>query len=79
MADVLVAACPGGKPTAGLVSGAVLDKLDSQDFFINIARGFVVDEQALVDRLVRENLAGAGLDVFADEPNIPEQLLNSTM
>lgn len=77
--DVFVAACPGGKPTAGLVSGAVLDKLGSQDIFINIERGFVIDEQALVDRLVRGNLADAGLDVFADEPNIPEQLLNSTM
>jgi hydroxypyruvate reductase len=74
-ADVLVAACPGGKSTQGLVSGTVLDKLGPQGFFINIARGSVVDEQALVDRLVTGALAGAGLDVFADEPNIPEKLL----
>ncbi len=74
-ADVLIAACPGGKSTQGLISGAVLDKLGPQGILIKIARGSVVDEQALVDRLVTGALAGAGLDVFADEPNVPEQLL----
>jgi hydroxypyruvate reductase len=74
-ADVLVAACPGGKATRGLISGAVLDKLGPQGFLINIARGSVVDEEVLVDRLVTGAIAGAGLDVFANEPNIPEKML----
>jgi len=73
-ADVLIAACPGGKSTQGLVSAAVLDKLGPDGFFINIARGSVVDQQALVKCLLTGEIAGAGLDVFDDEPNIPEQL-----
>ena len=75
-ADVLIAACPGGRSTQGLISASVLDKLGPRGFFINIARGSVVDEQALVERLLTGAIAGAGLDVFADEPNIPEQLLS---
>ena len=71
--DVLVAACPGGAATRGLISRAVLEAL-GPGIFVNIARGSVVDEAALVDLLVTQRLGGAALDVFADEPRVPEAL-----
>jgi lactate dehydrogenase-like 2-hydroxyacid dehydrogenase len=55
----------------------VLEALGSQGFLINVARGSVVDEAALVDLITSGGLAGAGLDVFADEPNVPNELLDS--
>ncbi len=73
--DFLVAACPGGAATRGIISRAVIDALGPKGIFINIARGSVVDEPALVDALVSGRLGGAGLDVFADEPRVPEPLL----
>jgi lactate dehydrogenase-like 2-hydroxyacid dehydrogenase len=73
--DVLVAACPGGAATRGLISRAVLEALGPRGFFVNIARGSVVDESALVELLQAGRLAGAGLDVFVDEPNVPAPLL----
>jgi hydroxypyruvate reductase len=72
--DILVAACPGGDATRGIIGAAVIDALGPQGIFVNIARGSVVDEAALVDALVHGRLAGAGLDVFADEPRVPEAL-----
>ena len=72
--DVLVAACPGGAATRGVVSRSVLQALGPKGIFINIARGSVVDEDALVDLLVTKQLGGAGLDVFVDEPNVPPAL-----
>ena len=74
-ADVLVAACPGGEATRGLISRQVLEALGPRGFFVNIARGSVVDERALVELLASGGLAGAGLDVFVDEPNVPPELL----
>ena len=71
--DVLVAACPGGAATRGLISRAVLEAL-GPGVFVNIARGSVVDETALVDLLVTQRLGGAALDVFADEPRVPDAL-----
>lgn len=71
--DVLVAACPGGAATRGLISRAVLGAL-GPGVFVNIARGSVVDEAALVDLLATRRLGGAALDVFADEPRVPEAL-----
>jgi lactate dehydrogenase-like 2-hydroxyacid dehydrogenase len=71
--DVLVAACPGGAATRGLISRAVLEAL-GPGVFVNIARGSVVDEAALVDLLAARRLGGAALDVFADEPRVPEAL-----
>jgi len=74
--DVLVVAAAGGDGTRKLVDAEVLDALGAQGYLINIARGTVVDQDALVAALVEGRLAGAGLDVFADEPNVPEQLFS---
>ena len=73
--DYLMVACKGGPDTHHLVSAAVIDALGPNGTLINVARGSVVDEAALVAALVDGRLAGAGLDVFADEPNVPEALL----
>jgi lactate dehydrogenase-like 2-hydroxyacid dehydrogenase len=72
--DVLVVATPGGNGTEKLVSRAVLEALGPKGYLINIARGSVVDEQALVQLLVDGQLAGAGLDVLAHEPDVPPEL-----
>ncbi len=72
--DVLIVACPGGAATHGLISRAVLEALGPESVLINIARGSVVDETALVELLTTGRLGGAGLDVFVDEPNVPEAL-----
>jgi lactate dehydrogenase-like 2-hydroxyacid dehydrogenase len=73
--DFLVVACPGGAATRHLVDAGVLAALGSKGTLINIARGSIVDEPALVDALQRGVIRGAGLDVFADEPNVPAALL----
>jgi lactate dehydrogenase-like 2-hydroxyacid dehydrogenase len=70
--DFLVAACPGGEATRGLVSRAVIEALGPQGVFVNISRGSVADEPALIGALADGRLGGAGLDVFATEPRIPE-------
>jgi lactate dehydrogenase-like 2-hydroxyacid dehydrogenase len=75
--DVLVVAAAGGAGTQRLVDANVIAALGADGFLVNIARGSVVDEVALVAALEAGRLAGAGLDVFADEPNVPEAL--STM
>ncbi len=72
--DVLVIATSSGKDAPPLVGRDVLDALGPEGYLINIARGSVVDEDALVDLLSRGELAGAGLDVFANEPAVPQQL-----
>lgn len=75
-ADFLVIATAGGPETRHLVNAAVLDALGPKGYLINIARGTVIDEAALVDALVSGRIAGAGLDVFENEPQVPERLLN---
>lgn len=74
--DVLVVATSGGPATAGLVSAEVLAALGPDGYLVNIARGSVVDEPALVKALTSGAIAGAALDVFADEPTVPAELLD---
>lgn len=73
--DALVVAAAGGSATRALVDTAVLDALGPDGYLINIARGSVIDEPALVAALRDGRVAGAGLDVFLDEPNVPIELL----
>lgn len=73
--DVLVAILPGGSATAGIVSREVLEALGPDGVFVNVARGSVVDQDALVELLLDGRLGGAGLDVYAREPEVPEALM----
>lgn len=73
--DFLMVATSGGAESRGLVSAAVIEALGPKGFLVNIARGSVVDEPALVAALAERRIAGAALDVFADEPRVPEALL----
>lgn len=72
--DFLIAICPGGEATRGIVNKGVLEALGPDGTFINVARGSVHDEDALVEALASGKLGHAGLDVFAAEPKIPERL-----
>jgi hydroxypyruvate reductase len=73
--DFLIIAAPGGAATRNLVDADVLNALGSNGTLINIARGSLVDEPALVAALKAGTIRGAGLDVFANEPNVPQELL----
>ena len=73
--DFLVVATSGGESTRGLVSASVIEALGPEGFLVNIARGSVVGEPAIVAALAERRIAGAALDVFADEPRVPEALL----
>lgn len=72
--DVLIVITPGGDSTRNLINAPVLDALGPDGILINVSRGSVVDEPALVGALSNGRLGGAGLDVFADEPRIPTAL-----
>ena len=72
--DFLVAIVPGGEGTRHLIDRTVLEALGPNGTLINVARGSVVDEKALVEALAEGRLGGAGLDVFANEPQVPEAL-----
>lgn len=72
--DFLVMITPGGAGTRALVNAEVLEALGPKGFLINVARGSVVDEAALIRALQEGGIAGAGLDVFENEPNIPAEL-----
>jgi lactate dehydrogenase-like 2-hydroxyacid dehydrogenase len=74
--DFLVVACPGGEATRNAVNSEVLAALGKKGTLINIARGSIVDEPALVAALRAGTIKGAGLDVFADEPHIPAALMS---
>jgi lactate dehydrogenase-like 2-hydroxyacid dehydrogenase len=73
-ADWLVIIAPGGKATERIVSRQVLEALGPDGRLVNMARGTLVDEAALVEMLQNGQLGGAALDVFANEPNVPEGL-----
>ncbi|MDO8418666.1 MAG: 2-hydroxyacid dehydrogenase [Rubrivivax sp.] len=72
--DFLVVITPGGAGTRKLIDAAVLAALGPQGILVNVARGSVVDEAALIDALERGVIAGAGLDVFENEPHVAERL-----
>lgn len=74
--DTLICAAPGGEGTKHAVNAAVLRALGPQGVFINIGRGSSVDEAALIAALADGTIAAAGLDVFEDEPNVPQALLD---
>lgn len=74
--DFLVLTCPGGENTRNLIDRDVLDALGPNGILINVSRGSVVDEPALVEALVEGRLGGAGLDVYADEPSVPPTLFD---
>ena len=73
-ADALIVCVPGGKETNGLINTGILRALGPRGFLVNVGRGSVVDEAALIRVLNAGELGGAGLDVFADEPGVPEEL-----
>ncbi len=71
-ADVLVVACAATPQTRGIVDARVLQALGPHGVLVNIARGAIVDEPALLQALQGGTIAGAALDVFADEPRVPQ-------
>ncbi len=72
--DVLICITPGGAATNKIVNRQVLEALGPEGMLINVARGSVVDQEALVEALESGRLGWAGLDVFAEEPKIPDAL-----
>ena len=76
--DILFLAAAGGPKGQGrpIIDRAIIEALGPRGIFINVARGWLVDEPALVDALVSGKLGAAGLDVFHDEPNVPAALLS---
>lgn len=72
--DVLIVAAPGGSDTRNIIDAEVLNRLGPSGVLVNIARGSLVDEEALVAALAEGRIAGAGLDVFAHEPQVPDML-----
>ena len=73
-ADYLIVITAGGAGTRHLVNAEVLDALGPEGSIVNVARGSVIDEQTLVQALIDKRIAGAGLDVFENEPRVPEAL-----
>ena len=73
-ADVLIVITPGGAATHHLIDAQVMEALGPKGCLVNVARGSVVDQEALVAALADGRLGSAGLDVFDDEPNVPEAL-----
>jgi lactate dehydrogenase-like 2-hydroxyacid dehydrogenase len=74
-ADCLIVSCPETPQTRKLVDARILEALGSDGFLVNVARGAIVDEPALIAALKNRTIAGAGLDVYWDEPKVPQALL----
>ena len=72
--DFLIVITAGGAGTKHLINAEVLDALGPRGFIVNVARGSVIDEAALVRALLDKRIAGAGLDVFENEPQVPTEL-----
>jgi hydroxypyruvate reductase 2 len=72
--DVLMVSAAASDQTRGLVERQVLNALGPEGLLVNVARGSIVDEDELVAALTEERLGGAALDVFAQEPSVPEAL-----
>jgi len=75
--DILMVIVPGGAGTRHLINAQVLEALGPHGYLINVARGSVVDEAALVKAIENRTIAGAGLDVFEAEPQVPEALIRA--
>ncbi|MDE2362729.1 MAG: 2-hydroxyacid dehydrogenase [Hyphomicrobiales bacterium] len=73
--DILVSVLPGGEATRNAVGARAFAALGPDGFFVNIGRGSSVDEPALISALHERKIAGAGLDVFAHEPDVPAELI----
>jgi lactate dehydrogenase-like 2-hydroxyacid dehydrogenase len=74
-ADLLMVIVPGGAETRNLINAEVLEALGPKGILINIARGSVVDEEALIAALRDKKIFSAGLDVFVNEPKVPKELM----
>jgi lactate dehydrogenase-like 2-hydroxyacid dehydrogenase len=73
--DTLMVIVPGGVATVNMINAEVLDALGPNGILINMARGSVVDEPALIKALAEKRIMAAGLDVFAKEPEVPQELI----
>jgi lactate dehydrogenase-like 2-hydroxyacid dehydrogenase len=73
--DTLIAIVPGGAATRHMIDAGILAALGPRGILINVSRGSVVDQDALIDALTKRSIHGAGLDVYADEPNVPAALI----
>ena len=74
--DILMIVVPGGESTHHIVDGAVLQALGAEGYVINIGRGTAIDEPALVEALQNGTIRSAGLDVFEEEPKVPQALID---
>ena len=73
--DVLLVIVPGGKDTQHMITAQVLDALGPEGIFINMSRGTVIDDAALIKALQDKTIMATGLDVYVNEPEVPKELI----
>lgn len=73
--DVLMIAVSGGSQSAGVINASIFDTLPDNALVVNISRGSVINQQDLMTALQNKKISGAGLDVFAEEPRVPHELI----